>query len=313
MSKHVFGLACLLAVQILIIAFLWMRSDSVDEARATFVSFVASEVNVIELKDGDKTIVLSSSQGEWQVDDQPADELAVASFLTKLGELDAQWPVASTASSRRRFEVDENNFQRFVRLLSDEDVLAEFYLGTSPGYEKVHARAVGSNNIFSLALSNYEVAVNRDHWLDKLLFATTKTPVGVHIDYADDEQTDASLVHGDEGWLFNGGPADQAAASNYANRFSNLRILGLSDSQAKTDQVARFTLTIKDKQVQFLLLSQADTEDYLLQRDDDNSLYRLASYTAEQILMTDTHFKPEDYSTVGEDTSLAKEVEGGSK
>jgi len=78
-----------------------------------------------------------------------------------------------------------------VTLSSDGEALAEFYLGTSPGYQRVHARAVDSDDVFSVELSNYELGVKVDSWMDKTLLATEEEPSEVRVSVAGTDQLES--------------------------------------------------------------------------------------------------------------------------
>jgi len=203
----------------------------------------------------------------------------------------------------RALEVGADNFQRRVRVYAGDEVLAELFLGTSPGYQRVHARAADNDDIFSVALSNYELGVNSDVWVDKGVLASDMAPTAITVEHLGSETAGTdTLSYTDEGWLFNGVAADQDAAQAYANRFTTLRTLGVANSvdgiPAPTS-LARLTIS-QDGGEQVLVVSRVDdTDDYQIAERASVS-YRLATYIAEQLLMTDAEFLPADESATEE-------------
>jgi len=62
-------------------------------------------------------------------------------LIDKLEGAEAAWPVATSESSAERFEVSDAKFQRRIRFFADDAVVTELFLGTSPGFRRVHAPA----------------------------------------------------------------------------------------------------------------------------------------------------------------------------
>jgi hypothetical protein len=256
--------------------------------------------------------------------------------LDKIVALRAPWPIATSGSSASRFEVAEDNYQRHVELLDgDDDVLAEFFLGTSPGYQRVHARVADSSDIFSVELSNFELSANLDSWMDKSLLASPEAPSRIHVVMpgskdqanadrpepgASDPDTivteprfmplDAVLERNDEGWAINGNPADQDAAQSYANRFDTLRVLGAADDADAVEHVATVDLTDSEGDLQLTFARKDDdANDYVVKSSRVDGAYRVAAYIAEQIMMTDSDFLPRPEIEEEESQSVSSETQ----
>ncbi len=54
-----------------------------------------------------------------------------------------------------------------------DKVVGDLYLGTSPGFKKVHARRADSDDIYAITFANYEATARTDDWLDKALLKPT--------------------------------------------------------------------------------------------------------------------------------------------
>lgn len=318
----------ILLAQFVIVAIYWFGAGTREDEAKPFVLVDVAEVDAIVIgergDDGDTTVDLERGEDGWLVAKIDADDSKIDNILQKIAALEAAWPVATSGASAERFEVTEESHQRRVQLLdSDQDTLAEFFLGTSPGYQRVHARAADSEDIYSVALSNFELAADVDSWMDKALIASSDAPSRVQVvmlgtlselnpaaESADDEEStvvepetgfpplDAVLSQSDEGWLINGEAADQDAAQTYANRFNTLRVLGVADAAAAVEHIATVDLTDGKGDLQFVF-SRKDSEsnDYVVKSSRVAGAYRVAAYIAEQIMMTDSDFAVQPETT----------------
>lgn len=289
-------LGAALVLQLILVVFALFVPLAGGDDPAALVEIQPDRVTALVIRDGDNEVEVRKADETWQVAGVRADADKITNTIDKLAKLEAPWPVATTASSAERFEVSADNYQRLVRLMSGDETVAELYLGTSPSYQQVHARAAASDDIYSVALSNYELGADVDTWLDKGVMATASAPRGITVDFvADDDDGDSSaprqerLQQTDEGWLYNDSAADQDTARTYANRFTTLRVLGLADAEVEASPVARIELLDGDESRQFTL-SQAGEDDYLIAEQGGAARYRLATYVAEQLLMRDAEF-----------------------
>lgn len=303
MNSKIGLLGVIAVLQGVLIFVLSMNPGASVNDNETLLNLQPEDVTALVVGDGGSEVEVIRSVSGWQVAGVQADADKVASTLAKLADVAVTWPVASSSASAQRFEVDEDNFQRRLRLMSGENPLAELYLGTSPGYQQVHARRSDSDEIYSVGLSNYELGVNTDDWLDKALLAAVGTPNSITLNLvAADESRQEILLLSEEGWLHNGMPADQDAARTYANRFTTLRVLGLAgDTDAETT-LAELVVTHEDGSTTYSIAKAAEQDEYVISGESGGK-YRLAAYIAEQLLMTDADFavKTEPTDPAGED------------
>ena len=61
----------------------------------------------------------------------------------------------------------EDSYQRRVQVLTGDETLADVYLGTSPGYRRVHARRADADDVYSIEFSNFEAGTDVSSWLKK--------------------------------------------------------------------------------------------------------------------------------------------------
>jgi len=169
-------LLALLGVQLLIAAALYWQSTRAGQfvAAENVLAFSKSDIDHIQIADIDGEITLERDNNQWKMSGDPvlpADPERVNSILESLGELSAGLPVANNETSRVQLEVDEKTFQRRVKLQAKDDVKAEFFVGSSPGFRKAHFRKAGDSAIYAATLNAFDLPVEQSEWLDKSILA----------------------------------------------------------------------------------------------------------------------------------------------
>jgi hypothetical protein len=297
MNSKIGLLGVVAVLQLLLIIVLTLAPTSSTSDGENLLSLQPEDVTSFVISDGTTEVEVTKKTDGWQVAGVSADADKVTNTLDKLAQVAATWPVATSSASAERFEVGDENFQRRLRLMGGDVQLVELYLGTSPGYQRVHARRSDSDDVYSVELSNYELAVNTDGWVDKGLLAATGTPSSITVDFvSEDEPRQEVLVRSEEGWIHNGGAADQDAARTYANRYTTLRVLGLASDSGEETAVAVVTLIDGETSIKLSIGKVAEQEDYVI-TPQSGGKYRLATYIAEQLLMTDADFSVKEEFT----------------
>jgi hypothetical protein len=202
-NRAVAILLAALVVQCGLVALAYWPADTPAETAAgnQFVSFNPAEIDRVTVGDGyGNEVVLEKSGGRWTLpalDNMPADAGRVEAVLGELGGGEPQWPIARSASAHERFEVAEQRYQRRLVLATGADPVATVYLGTSPGFRKVHARGAGQDAVFSIELNNFDIPAAPGGWLDPRLLQV-RVPVRIHADLY-------SLRYEDGRWMTGGG------------------------------------------------------------------------------------------------------------
>jgi len=298
MNSRLGLLSALLLVQLSMVFVALLAPIGRQNEPSQLVVFDTTEVDRLTISDAQTAVELTRDKRNWSVSAVPADVGKVNDFLGKLVNINAPWPVASSRDSAERFEVSEENFQRRIRVYRSDNLVADLYLGTSPGYQQVHARRADQDEVYSVGLSNYEISVDPDSWLDKSVLAFPEVPSGIELRLLSDSTestavetgTPQSLSLGDNGWLYNDKAADQEAAAMYANRFTTLRVLGLADASLASIERGRIMLRDGSGERTLIISQQLDAGDYLIASTDTGPRYRVATYIAEQLLMSDADF-----------------------
>ena len=281
-------LAVLVCVQLLVVAgvFYLDAADSASDAGELFLDFSADSVDRIVVSESESQVTLHKRAEGWVVgDDLPADGEKIAEVLEKLAELRGGWPVATSPSTQDRFEVASENHQRHLELYQGEALAAEFYLGSSPGYRRVHARAEGSDDIFSVDFSTFEAPTGADDWLDKTVLGATGDITRISRDGM------WALTKSADGWVFDasgaeaGAAADQDAATGVAERLRNLRVMGVADSAAQGQVPAVITVSDEEGDQVLSFWHDGEEDEYVVGSNRADSRFTVASYIAEQILI----------------------------
>lgn len=185
-------------------------------------------VNAIdELRIGDEfdnEVVLVRSGKQWLLPDLenlPADAAKIATVLKNLTTQTGSWPVADSPAARQRFQVADYYYQKRLALFSGGQLLGTIYLGTSPGFRKVHARNDEQDAIYSIAFDSVEVPAVSNAWLDTKLLQI-RTPVRI-----DSDLYNLSFENGR--WLSaTGGRPDEKELDTLIDALKNLQIEGIA-------------------------------------------------------------------------------------
>jgi hypothetical protein len=172
MNRWILTLAGLLATQLVLAVAIYVSDQDYDafKAKDKLLSFEQEKVNRLLIEDGKASVTLSKTTGQWTLPDEedfPADQNNINLLLEKLARLEKGWPVATTSSALRRFKVAEDEYERKLTLYNGDDRVAQLYVGTSPGFRKVHMRPDGEEAVFVAELNTYEVETKADAWLNK--------------------------------------------------------------------------------------------------------------------------------------------------
>ena len=286
-------MAMVIGLQLLLILVFWVGLDGELDQPGSLIELDGTQITTIEINDGENTVRLVRNSENWadgaSVNDEfPADSVKIVDVLGKLLALESGWPVARTTAAHQRFEVGESNFQRRIDMSgSGGSVLATLFAGTSPGFGKVHARLLGEEDVFSVKLSNYEIASGVADWLDKRLLAVDRDPVKISIKRPG-SQAD-SLDRGEEFlWTWNGKKTDPEKVTDYIARFQNLRVLGIAEPQSEsvTNQTSielefpKDTITLK--------FIETGEDEFVVTSTKISGHYRMANYSVDRLLIEET-------------------------
>ena len=278
-------LVIVLAVQLLVVAAILVVGSQPAEEPGLFLEIDADRVHSIRItaesseEDEALSVELVRNEESWQLDDgKPANEEKIGNLVEKLAELDSGWPVATTTSTFDRFEVTESNFQKHVQLMDETgELLDEFYMGTSPGFQRVHVRKDGP--VFAVALSSYELGEKPSAWLDKELLR----PQG---DLTRLERIDGYVFTQDENSVWGTDAIEDLDATkvdSFIRRFTNLSVFDIYDGEELAEAVAVFQLSDEIGELQLTVYRDEAEDDWIFESNRVDGLYKVSSYIAEEI------------------------------
>lgn len=279
MNSRIALLGSLLIVQVLIVLLVSVNTRS-PEPIGGLVVLDPAAVTGLTVTDADgASVTLQKLADQWQVGNGArADADKIASVIERLAGMSSLWPVAATTSSQSRFEVADESYQRLLEF-SGNGVEARIYLGSSPGYRRVHARNGDSDDVFSIEFANHEVPADASEWVDQnQLQMAGITELAL--------QDGWRLSAAGDRWLIDGENADSDRAQAMVERVETLRVIGVFDGD-ETDLEAARVLNVAAGEEDFTMTLRHDplSDEYVVTSTRSPGTFTVASYLAEQILV----------------------------
>jgi hypothetical protein len=240
MKKWIYTGSALLIFQIILAGFLLSneRNFATFTPQANLLHFSPDAVDTILITTaGGEKVTLSRVKGtSWRLPEAfnaPADTDKVEGLLRRLADLKQGLAVATTKGAAKRFKVSDDNFERHVILKKGDEVVADFYLGTSPSFKKVHARVHDRLEVVSIPLSTYELEAEADPWVDRDLARTEKEKINSL------SMADIELTRQDKSWHLAGLAADEELKTEEVEKLladvGGLTVQGVLDPAAYSD------------------------------------------------------------------------------
>src|SRR5690606_23060981 len=209
-----------------------------------------------------------------------------AQLLARLAELQAGPPVATSAAAQPRFRVDDTDFERRVTLFAGDHRVAALYLGSSPGMGQIHVRADGSDAIHVVELAAFDIPVQTDEWIDRLLVRVPRQDIAaIAIDdlrlerstaAPEPSETEATTPQPEprQSWrtsgLSTGEQLDQQAADTLADLLAELSISAvLGDTEKPEYGLESPAITLA------VTRSDGDTQTFAIGKSADGQQYTL--------------------------------------
>ena len=273
-----------LGAQLLLVALVWGLQTGDIEEPEPFLGFDADAVDALSVADEEQSVTVTRADGAWTVaEGLPADANKVDRVLDKLADADGGWPVATSDSAMTRFEVTEDEHQRHIVVGAGDETLADVYLGTSPSYQRVHARHASGGPVYAIDFSNYEAGAEVSDWLRKSLLQ----PDGALRSVARVGEAGWTLTSTDDGWSAQSAgidaAIDQEEAAEYTARFTGLNVLGIVDVELPEAPAARFVLADDAGAHELSLFHLEEEDDYVATSNRYAGQFEIAKYVAERL------------------------------
>lgn len=273
MSKLNKLLIALFALQLLLTAGIYFgeHSSTAAPSQMALLSTDQGQIDSITIDDGHgKQAQLTKVNGLWQLPDYhqlPADQATVEKALKALADTRPGWPVATTAGSRERFKVNDDDYQIRITLAKGDEKLEPIYLGTSPGFRQIHVRKDGQDAVYNVKLNSYDYSTSNKYWLDHGLLRPAGKVASV-------QGPDYSLSKQGEEWQSsdNKGKVVKAEADKLLTALTALNVSEATEDKA---QQAAYPLTVKAAGKSYHYQFFANGKDYFVSRDDYAQAFKI--------------------------------------
>ncbi|MBI2602458.1 MAG: DUF4340 domain-containing protein [Deltaproteobacteria bacterium] len=183
MKRNINILVGLLAIQIALFFYLNIaEEDKGAPASDPLLTLEWNKVDKITVEDSDKkTMEIVKKEGKWILPsffDFPVNEDKIRETLETLASIKKTWPVGNTTVAAKQFEVVDDKFERRISYHAGDSVQT-LYLGTSPGYRKVHTRANKEDHTYSIDFNAFDVPANAKDWLDREVYKLDRSKLSL--------------------------------------------------------------------------------------------------------------------------------------
>jgi hypothetical protein len=194
--------------------------------------FAADAIDELRIGDQfDNETILVKADKQWllpELDNLPADPAKVDAVLKAVTSQTGSWPIARTPAARQRFQVADYLYERRLTLMSAGKNLGTVYLGTSPGYRKVHARNEAQDAIYSISLNTFDAPAVGADWLEPRLLQV-RAPLRIDADLY-------NLRFENGVWLSGtGGTPDAKELDALIGTLKSLQVGGVADEDAQRE------------------------------------------------------------------------------
>jgi hypothetical protein len=295
MTKRIIILGGLLVLQIAVAVGLNVSKQDYRtfELEENLLSFDAEAVDRIRIDgDADTHVILHKQDNQWRLPglhDFPADQGNVKHLIERLAQLKKGWPVATTPGAAKRFKVAETSFERKLTLSQSEEALATLYVGTSPGFRKVHVRLPVEDDVYAVEFNTYEVGVKPEDWIDKAILTHPADDIqrvelpGFTLQQQDDKLEVVGLAEDEE--------TIKDEAKRLLDHIAELNIRAVLDPDSASDHPQdtpelRYTLALKSGETQTYAFSKPQDKDadyYVLTASPRDESFQVDTWSVDQI------------------------------
>lgn len=247
--------------------------------------FDQQAVDELRIEDGTTSLALHKRDGQWRLPDMgdsPADQGNVERLLSRLASLEKGLAVATSPGAAKRFKVDEGAFERKLTVLAQDQPQAVLYVGSAPGFRKVHARPRGEEAVYAVTLDTWEASPRAEDWIDKAILKVDEAEVvGLELPGLVLRREGESLRLADLGA---GEETLSTEARTLLSKVADLRIIGVDKGEAHPSgesSTPAFEMKLTRKGGEVLIYRFSKPKEggyYLLQRSDLAPTFKVAEY-----------------------------------
>ena len=255
-------------------AYIWVQYNSERTAQTVQQNWLTLEANQIDRiqissVDGQK-ITLQQQQNKWLLPDHfnyPVSANRLDALLEKLKEIKVSWPVATSETAAERFHLTGDNHERKLSFFNQEKVLETIYIGTSPGFRKVHVRKENDQNIYAVNLNAHDAPTKAVDWFDFDLLkldqknVTAVTIDGLQLNKENDTWQAQTLAEGES--------VNSEAVEQWLQEMSRLRFTSLVEAPAMPESAKHVAILVLGEQsIEFQLGQAQEGTTQILKRSD---------------------------------------------
>ncbi|MEP5568176.1 MAG: DUF4340 domain-containing protein [Halioglobus sp.] len=203
------------------------QSRSAEDALIDVGTYAVDELKIDDSMGN--SVVLRKSGDLWllpELGNLPAQPEMIAKVLQTLTTDDPGLSIAHTIASRQRFQVAHYHYRLKIGLSSLNQPVGTIFLGTSPGFRKVHVRNEKQDNIYSVDLNLYDIPLQPGKWLEPRLLQV-RAPVQITADGYSLERS------GGEWRLGTGQKPDQRELQALLGALRNIQVQGVATKEAE--------------------------------------------------------------------------------
>jgi hypothetical protein len=184
--------------------------------------------------------------------------------------------------------VSDKAFERKLTLMSHGEAKAVLYIGTSPGFRKVHVRPEGVDEIYAVAFNAWEASAKSDDWIDRQILELDAKRVkriempGFTLQREGETLQPADLAENEKG--------NTEEIGKLVEKLAGLRIESLLGSEAKPefrqeDPVLEISLTRGSGELLSYRFSKPEAGGYyVLKRSDLGPYFKVAEFAVKPLL-----------------------------
>ncbi len=274
MSRSIKLLLLLLILQAGLAVWVNVPSDDTGafEADKSLLAVDAGSMDAVTIEEQNKpTLRIARMDGGWVLADKsdfPVLPAKFEKFTDKLLNAKRSWPVGKTLVAARQFKVTPVRFERRVRFLRGTEVLGDVFLGSSPGFRRVHARLDGDEHTYAIDFNAFDAPAEADRWYDTEILKTAVEDIA-RIDlgvYALKAREDGFQVEG----LRENERTDDEGVRKVVERVSEVGFIDVLFKDGKTlfdagKQVLEYTIEMKEgAPVTHTVVAPEEGDDYIL-------------------------------------------------
>ncbi|MFT5710859.1 MAG: hypothetical protein ACI8QT_001559 [Halioglobus sp.] len=290
MKQLINALLAIFAIQTAMVAALYWPSAGLMEVlnNDELVPFNADLVEEIHIGDdkGNEAVLVKAGS-RWILPDLAGltvNPELIEGLLQGVMRARTGWPVASSVAARQRFALTDYNFRRRLTLIGRGELLGTIYLGTSPGFRRVHAKNSVQDAIFQISYTSADASAIDSDWLDKRTLQL-HSPLSI-------SSKNYSLHKQNDNWRSDTGEVpDSRELKALLLALSSVQIDGVATtSMQETLSIAvpeiKLSIETADKEIEFELFTVG--EQHYIHCSDHSMFFTLSSYDFDRFTGLDT-------------------------